>query len=247
MKVLCSCGQELNIPDQYAGKKGLCPGCKGTITVPALPPAGAEGAPVAASAVPASKEVASSEATCTVCQTVITAGVAVKLCPECRLPYHDDCWSDNGGCATYGCSQAPKTLKPAEPDHDEVSRRGWGDSKKCPYCGETIRAAALKCKFCHEVFDGADPITKADLRKKETQRVQRTSDRSKAIIYFICSVVSCAAPVTAIIGALWIFGDRKRFNAMDMTDRILIGCGFGISGLVSTVMVLGILVSATGA
>ena len=37
--VLCSCGKNLNIPDQYAGMKVKCPACSTTINVPAAGPA----------------------------------------------------------------------------------------------------------------------------------------------------------------------------------------------------------------
>lgn len=30
-----------------------------------------------------------------------------------------------------------------------------GDTKPCPFCGETIRAVAKKCRFCGEMLDGS--------------------------------------------------------------------------------------------
>ncbi len=36
IKVRCAkCGKTLNIPDQFAGKKGKCPGCQEMLTIPA--------------------------------------------------------------------------------------------------------------------------------------------------------------------------------------------------------------------
>lgn len=41
--------------------------------------------------------------TCAYCQTEIPAGVRHVACPLCGIPYHADCWRENGGCAVYGC------------------------------------------------------------------------------------------------------------------------------------------------
>ncbi len=30
-----------------------------------------------------------------------------------------------------------------------------GDTKPCPFCGETIKAVAKKCRFCGEMLDGS--------------------------------------------------------------------------------------------
>ncbi len=245
MKFSCSCGQSITVPDEFAGKKGLCPGCRRLLIVPTRDEAalGATAAPVpmpVAGAAPA--DVAGG--TCTVCQTTIAAGEAVVSCPECRQGYHSECWQENGGCAVYGCPAAPKTVKGEAPSGAEAARQGWGDSKKCPYCGETIRAAALKCKFCNEVFKTADPITAGDLRRERDRKLVRGQERTKAVIYFVVSLLSCGAPVTAIIGGIWIFRDRKAFGSMDPTDRVMVIGGFGVSCLVSAVMVLMMLYAA---
>jgi hypothetical protein len=42
---------------------------------------------------------------CGVCQCAIEEQDVQMACPQCRLPYHAECWSENLGCAAYGCSQ----------------------------------------------------------------------------------------------------------------------------------------------
>ncbi len=41
--------------------------------------------------------------TCPYCRTEIGAEQAAVTCTRCGLPYHRECWHENGGCATYGC------------------------------------------------------------------------------------------------------------------------------------------------
>lgn len=55
--------------------------------------------------------------TCPVCQTPIKPGTVVSVCPACDMPYHQECWEYNGGCATYGCANAPRqgAQRPAAP------------------------------------------------------------------------------------------------------------------------------------
>jgi hypothetical protein len=51
MVVSCSCGKQLRVKDELAGKKVRCPGCQAILSVPASAPAAAE--PVAALPTPA--------------------------------------------------------------------------------------------------------------------------------------------------------------------------------------------------
>ncbi len=50
--VLCSCGKNLNIPDQYAGMKVKCPACSVTINVPAAGPSAPPSPPLRQTAKP---------------------------------------------------------------------------------------------------------------------------------------------------------------------------------------------------
>lgn len=45
--------------------------------------------------------------TCPYCQTVITSDDQVVVCLSCDMPHHSECWEENHGCTTYGCSASP--------------------------------------------------------------------------------------------------------------------------------------------
>lgn len=45
---------------------------------------------------------------CPYCQSAITSGDEVIVCPQCDTPHHVDCWRENGGCTTFGCARGPQ-------------------------------------------------------------------------------------------------------------------------------------------
>jgi len=49
-------------------------------------------------------------ATCPYCGDLIKAPQvgAIRVCPECRVPHHTQCWEENKGCTTIACAEAPK-------------------------------------------------------------------------------------------------------------------------------------------
>lgn len=48
---------------------------------------------------------------CGYCHTPIKTETEVVRCPVCRTIHHPECWRDGGGCAIFGCKNAPKGKK----------------------------------------------------------------------------------------------------------------------------------------
>ena len=42
--------------------------------------------------------------TCPFCKAPFLEGEAVVICNHCEMPHHLDCWKENGGCTTFGCT-----------------------------------------------------------------------------------------------------------------------------------------------
>jgi len=45
---------------------------------------------------------------CPFCRFPIKQGEEVITCPDCQTTLHADCWRENDGCTTYGCSSSPQ-------------------------------------------------------------------------------------------------------------------------------------------
>ena len=45
---------------------------------------------------------------CPFCRFPIKEGEEVITCPDCQTTLHADCWRENDGCTTYGCSSSPQ-------------------------------------------------------------------------------------------------------------------------------------------
>lgn len=153
-----------------------------------------------------------SSASCSICMSAVEEGDAAVSCPDCASPYHADCWTDNGGCAVYGCASVPKTegLKALE-----IPPAFWGrEDKDCPRCGAKIMAVAVRCRHCGaEVV--ARPEEKVSYEKRAARRERSPVLRRAAKVFLVLSLFPGLSLITLIGG--WIYYRRNREEIRRLT------------------------------
>jgi RING finger family protein len=180
----------------------------------------------------------SSQATvCAICQAPISPGEPVTPCPGCKAEYHAECWTENKGCAIYGCSEVPATEGRAAV---ETPVAYWGQEyKPCPVCNAQILAAAVRCRQCGSVFQTARPLGSAEFSIAASQEAQAPRLRRTIIWLFILCVVPFTAPVAAVIGLIWRHSHQEEIRKLPSLYSALahIGVGVGIFQTVAIVIV----------
>jgi hypothetical protein len=180
-----------------------------------------------------------SDLRCSLCHTGFDATADSRRCDECGAVAHADCWAENGGCGTYGCSHAPKPVQQST----ATPVTYWGQEKKaCPACGREIRAAALRCRFCDARFETAAPMTRAQFADRAGHRTATRALGDRAVWYFVGGVLPCAAPLTLVAGGLHLRAHRREMAALPPLRRLMIHLGLGLSGLWVLVSLVAVLV-----
>ncbi|MCW8133944.1 MAG: hypothetical protein KIS92_26600 [Planctomycetota bacterium] len=168
---------------------------------------------------------------CSICQTAVIAGEQMLTCPHCALPFHAECWAENRGCSAYGCKGAPPTVKSAE---TQPVSNAWGEEKPCPSCGKSIKAEALKCRFCGANFDTRDVITRKDYESREYEGTEYNAARNKVVMMFLLSAAACLAPLGLILCSMLIFNKSLagvQYSRLPMTLKAVLWCGLGVGSL----------------
>ena len=96
---------------------------------------------------------------CPVCCSPIEPNSDTVTCPNCKMVYHKECWNDNNGCATYGCSSAGcLNPPPMKVDFSDASfnpgARGVSGLNQCPYCKTSLEKGATFCWSCGKEVSG---------------------------------------------------------------------------------------------
>jgi hypothetical protein len=176
---------------------------------------------------------------CSICQTAIVAGEKVMQCPDCGLPFHDECWKENRGCSAYGCTSAPPTVK--ADGGSTLTNTVWGGEKQCPACARTIKAEALKCRFCGAAFETRELITREQYAQREYDGQEYLSARNKIVLFFLISISGCLSVVGAIILGVLIFAGEiwgLQYKRLPGALRGLSVAGLAIACLLLLVLVL---------
>lgn len=150
--------------------------------------------------------------TCAICLSPLAEADEKLACPGCHAIYHAECWNENGGCAVYGCSQVPPTEKRQA---IEIPVSYWGqENKNCPECGQQILAAALRCRHCGATFESARPQRADEFAQRKAISENLPKVRRTVIFLFILSVISCLAPIGAVVGLIWYPANREAIKAL---------------------------------
>lgn len=227
--ITCECGAKVRLPEETLNRSFRCPACKTALalTVDARVlhsvtlGAGAAGV------------------TCPICQCEIGADEAAVTCPGCDQVHHRECWSTIGGCGTYGCQQAPSLSKSSGPEQAGAPL-GWGDTKKCPRCGEEIKASAMKCRHCRLKFETVDPLTPKELKRRQEQKAAAEKLRLLMPALFLVSLPGCLAPVVLLVGSLLLVYKGKEMRKAGPVYLVL-GYSAVIVSAVYSLLMLGFL------
>jgi len=172
-------------------------------------------------------------ARCSICYTVLSQGGTVTACPECQQDYHKSCWDEIGGCGSYGCKQAAVAQKPPLP---VLVGAGWGDTKRCPQCGNEIGSSLLVCS-CRARFPWADPMTADEYHAWLDQQGAIAGARKFLIWMFILSLIGVTAPITGPVAGLYAWVKRTQLAGTGGT-YLAIGYGSAAIGAIYSILIV---------
>jgi hypothetical protein len=87
---------------------------------------------------------------CPYCKTEIKAGDDVVICSSCEMPHHKDCWIENRGCTTFGCTGTIQGINHQSPN----TGQNTGDSTTiyCTRCGKATHNMNRFCPYCGNIL-----------------------------------------------------------------------------------------------
>ncbi len=165
-------------------------------------------------------------ARCTICHTLIKEGDGTASCSECNNVYHQSCWDEMGGCATYGCARAPVAEKTAP---TTGHGRGWGDAKACPACGRDINSSLLMC-LCGAQFPYADPMTREAYAEYLADQSARKRARNLLVVLFFITGAGFPGPITGPLAGIYAYSKRGLLTGQ-AGSYVALGIGTALLGV----------------
>lgn len=163
-------------------------------------------------------------ARCSICYTVLNPDEERTSCPSCKSDYHTGCWTEIGGCGSYGCAHAAVAQKPPLP---VLVGAGWGDSKECPSCTSQISSSLLVCR-CGATFPWADPMTRAEYDAHLGRQRAIRHARIALSSMFVVTLLGLCAPLVGPIAGVYAY--RKREQLLG-TGGTYLAMGYGSAAI----------------
>jgi hypothetical protein len=93
---------------------------------------------------------------CSYCLSALAPDDQQAECGECHGRYHPECWEDNGGCATFGCSQSAAAASAAGRQAPAARMVGGfttggvalAVAHFCDQCGTRVQPTDVSCPSC---------------------------------------------------------------------------------------------------
>ena len=144
---------------------------------------------------------------CSICQSPLQHGEPTRDCVSCSSTFHDECYQHNAGCGTYGCDQAPETLKTYIAGDQQTG--AWGDAKYCPQCNELIESRAMKCSNCKARFETRAPMTPKEYAAQLEMQSRLKRGTWIAVLLFVGSAFGIFAPITLVMALVILFSRKE--------------------------------------
>ena len=133
---------------------------------------------------------------CGICQSPIFPDDSTTTCPRCNLTFHAECWTENFGCASYGCEQV-NALKPREPEPEhtpvDFSQPIPQSIERLPWNFVLLGAAAISIALSSLTFGAPSAIVFAAI-------VGRIIQTKKNGVRLITQPILMVAAILALVG-----------------------------------------------
>ncbi len=163
---------------------------------------------------------------CPFCRFPVKKGEEVITCPDCQITLHADCWRENDGCTTYGCSSSPQAA---------AVRRTTGQAARG---GRTWPG-----------FSGTTPGTiPMPLGARQLVEAEFEGQGTNVLLFAILQSLFCFG-LLSIITLAWsisLLSQMKRFQLRTSRGRNKAIAAAIISGIVTLAWLIGIAWPLTG-